>query len=217
MQPDRSRLIHYLPLSGAGAAGLLVALVAMLVPGPSLEAVVEGSGIAALLPVAAPPLGTTARAVLALGGGLAVAAVSWAALYLLFGPGGPFAARKRPGQQFVRRADAHPDAPPRRPLSAAAELAAPPEPAAVVAEQPLPADLDVPLAAFDPTAVLPMPREPARSLKPLAPVLAPGERMETFALAKPVRSTPIPTTDAPPTIDALLRRLEQGARRRAAG
>lgn len=211
-------LTRAIPLIGAVAAGTTVALAAVAIPVSWLENVVSGSGLPALLTVAEPPLGVTARAMLALGGGVVTAAVVWAALYLLFGPGGPLAAkpRVRGAAPVVRRADAHPDAPPRWPLSAA-ELATPPEPAAV--EQPLPADLDMPLANFDPRAVLPVPREPVRAVKPLAviapPVLEPGERLDTFKLTPPP-PPPAALPEAPPTIDALLRRLEQGAQRKAA-
>ena len=213
VQAFRPHLTRAIPTIGALASGVAVALVAIAVPGAWLENVVSGSGLPALLPVAEPPLGLTARAVLALSGGIAAAAVVWAALYLLFGPGGPFTAkpRARGTAPTVRRADAHPDAPPRWPLSAA-ELAAPPEPPAL--EKPLPADLDVPLAHFDPTAVLPVPREPVRALKPLAPALEPGERMQTFKLTPPPPPA-APGPEEPPSIDALLRRLEQGAQRKA--
>lgn len=220
MQAIRPGLIRSLPLLGAGAAGVLVALTCVAVPTTWLEHAAVTSGAAAVLPVAEPPLGATARAVLALGGGLAVAAVVWAALYLLVGPGGPLSLgakprttpRAKPGKAVptVRRADAHPDAPPRWPLSAT-ELPAPPPPV----EQELPADLDVPLAAFDPHAVPPVPMAPVRPVKPLAPELAPGERMETFALKPPARPV-VPDPEEKPSIDALLRRLEQGAQRRVA-
>lgn len=206
------------PPVGAAALGTTVALLALVIPGAWLEGAVSGSGLPALLPVAAPPLGGTARVLLALGGGAVVAAVAWAALYLLFGPGGPLAMRTvTRTAPTVRRADAHPDAPPRWPLTAA-ELASPTVPVATEplpeAEQPLPADLDVPLAQFDPAAVLPVPREPARALKPLAPALEPGERMETFKLTPPPPPVQPEPSDEPPSIDALLRRLEAGAARR---
>ncbi|MDB5696644.1 MAG: hypothetical protein JWN21_2187 [Sphingomonas bacterium] len=216
----KSDLIRQAPFIGAGLAGGLFALGAIALPTAWLEDAVTGSAIAAVLTVAEPPLGATARAVLALVGGVAFAAVTWAALYLLMGPGGPLAAKKTSGSArrqtpTVRRADAHPDAPPRWPLSAT-ELPAPPPPVAVApVQQDLPADLDMPLAAFDPAAVLPVPMTPSEAVKPLAPALAPGERMETFALAIPARPAP-PPSDEPPSIDALLRRLEQGAQRRVA-
>lgn len=212
VQTSHSRLIASLPAVIGGGAGLLVGVVAAVLPVTMLEALVESSGLASVLPVAAPPLGVTARAVLALGGGVGVAAVLWAALYLLVGPGGPLAVKSGvAGVPSVRRADAHPDAPPRWPLS----LGAPP-PAPLPVEQDMPSDLDTPLAAFDPAALPPVPMEPVRALKPLAPAvpLQPGERLETFTLSPP---PPVSAArkDEAPSIDALLRRLEQGARRRA--
>lgn len=220
VQLSRARLIQFtsrtMPAWGGAAAGLLVAVTAIVLPVAMLEGLVESSGIAALLPVAAPPLGGTARAVLALGGGLGVAAVTWAALYLLIGPNGLIASTPRAaGVPVVRRADTHPDAPPRWPLSAS-DL--PAVRTLVPMEQPVPADLDMPLASFDPDALPPVPLSPTRVLKPLAPVLAAGERLETFTLSPPpTPSGPIPRNDEAPSIDALLRRLEQGARRRTVG
>jgi hypothetical protein len=188
---------------------VLVAGACLGVPGAWLDSMVDGSGIAALVPAAAPPLGLTARALMALvlgaGGGLVV----WSALYLLWGPGGLFDRPAASDAPVVRRADAHPDAPPRKPLSAA-DLGTPPAP--VAPERPIPVDLDQPLARFDPAAILPAPREPVRVPAPL-PIrrepLGPRERIESFPIAPPVDG------DAAPSIEALLARLEQGARRRA--
>lgn len=196
----RQGLTRSLPLTGAAVAGVVVTLLCAMLPGGWLNALFAGIGLPKL--------------VLALAAGIIVGAVVWAALYLLFGPGGPFAhARPRAAAtaaiQTIRRADAHPDAPPRRPLSAAVELAVPLAPPVVV--QPLPADLNAPLAAFDPTAILPVPREPVRPVPPLAP----GERMETFAL-QPDRPVAREPDQGRPSIDALLRRLEAGAERRVA-
>ena len=85
-------------------------------------------------------------------------------------------------------------------------------------EQPVPADRETPLAMYDPDALPPVPMPPAQVLAPLAPaMLAPGERLETFTLSPPPPPAPAPRTTEPPSIDALLRRLEQGARRRTAG
>ncbi|WP_425228193.1 hypothetical protein [Sphingomonas sp.] len=215
VEPARPQLNSRLPAIAGSAAGALVALASAIMPGAWLDGAIEASGLPAILPVAAPPLGLTARAMMALGGGIGVAAVFWAAVYLLVGPGGPLAARpprRADDAPTVRRADAHPDAPPRRPLTAA-ELASPPPPPV---EQGVPADLDVPLAAFDPAAVPAVPQQPVRALKPLAPSLAPGERLEIFTLAPPPPTQPATRYDEPPSIDALLRRLEQGARRRVA-
>ncbi len=89
------------------------------------------------------------------------------------GAGGLLARRARPVTEddedyvpVVRRSDRHPDAPPRRPLNAA-ELGAPPPPVDEEAvERTLPADLDQPLSAYDPDAILSAPREPLRPAPP---------------------------------------------------
>jgi hypothetical protein len=213
------------PTGGGLLAGGVVSAGIALLPTDTLEHLVWTSGVAALVPAAQPPLGPTARALLAAGGGLVTAAVVWSALFLLFGPGGflerkprvktaavPSASR----MPNVRRADAHPDAPPRRPMTAAdlgtplMEVGTPP------VEQPLPADLDQPLAAFDPAALAVPTHESART----APALAPGERIETFALTPPPPATAPRAARREPasaqSIDALLRRLEEGAGRRSA-
>ncbi|MEG8025166.1 hypothetical protein QP162_13415 [Sphingomonas aurantiaca] len=103
------------------AGGLITAIGVVAISTETLESLVWTTGVAALVPAAAPPLGMTARALLALGSGLLVAALLWSSLFLLFGPGG-FLVRRAPredGVPVIRRADAHPDAPPRKPMSAA--------------------------------------------------------------------------------------------------
>ena len=222
--PGARRLAALLP-TGAGllaalaAAGTLAAL-----PIGLLERLVWTSGLATLLPAAQPPLGGTARACLALGIGAVAGAVTWSALFLLFGPGGLLAPRPAAdvaAEPRIRRGDAHPDAPPLRPMTAAdlgtplMERTAPPR------EQPLPADLDQPLAAFDPAAVPDRPRTPALPVAPLGSRWAAGERIETFQLKPPVVSAapaePAPRRKEPaPTIDSLLRQLEEHAGRRVA-
>ncbi len=261
----RQPLIRALPLYGAVAGGLLAAIGVLVISSDTLETLVWTTGVAALVPAAAPPLGMVARVLLALGSGLLVGALLWSSLFLLFGPGG-FLVRRAPredGVPVVRRADAHPDAPPRKPMSAA-DLGTPMMELGIGAngardERTIPADLDLPLAAFDPKAILPVPMEPVRPVAPLAqPMVAPVVEMPrsaepaTFVTApapKPVERpveialeqdapepvyeaapepmpemiapTPIarpgrppaePTT--PPTIEALLLRLEQGALKR---
>lgn len=199
-----------LPLVGGVASGLFVAAAFASMPAPLLESVVELAALPAMIAAAQPPLGATARLLLAGCSGLFVGATVWAALYLLFGPGGPFAkAGGADGMPQVRVADAHPDAPPRKPFSAA-DFGAPPPPAAAPppVEQPLPRDLDQPLAAFDPAAI------PAAPMQPVRPVfrraaLARGERIESFEISpRHAEET------GAPSIEALLERLEQGTLRR---
>lgn len=204
-----------LPLPAGLTLGLGVAASVALAPGGWLEAAVRLSGAAALTSAAQPPLGGTARALIGTIAGVFTGATAWAALYLLIGPGGPFAREGgEGGLPTVRTADAHPDAPPRRILSAT-ELGSPPPPIAPPArstERPLPFDLDQPMSRFDPAAIRLEPMEPGRPVPPLAirrEPLAPGERIESVELPAPARDAA-----EPPSIDSLLRRLEEGTIRR---
>jgi hypothetical protein len=204
----------------AGVLGGGVGLCVLAVPASALEALVMGSGLPAIFAAAEPPLGFTARAILALGAGGLVAACAWFGLsvllgerFLSFGEADP-ADDDAVTMPVIRRADAHPDAPPRPPLLATRDLgrpfldplpvdaepivakATPVEPVAPVVpvEQPLPKDLDQPLSAFDPAAVpdVPMPApvtpSPLRRA-PRPPVFDEGERFEVFELT-PVRPRP---------------------------
>ena len=221
--------------AGAAVVGSGVAALFALMPATMLEAGVWASGIPALVAAAGPPLGTTARAVLALGGGAMAASVTWSLLYLLFGPGGLLAPRTRADAvPVVRRADAHPDAPPRRPMTAAEmgtplmEVAPPPSPPPPAlqstprVEQPVPANLDLPLAAFDPAAIPDVPLPPPVKVEPLARhVLAPGERIDTYVLTPPAPSIEprrrATAESAALSIEALLQRLEERAAERFGG
>lgn len=281
------RLTPNTALIGAGALGVFAALVAALMPGAMLESLVVDSGIAAFVAAAEPPLGFTARLCLGVVAGGSVAVAAWFALSALIDllQRAPALEQRVP---TVRRADAHPDAPPREPLRAGRDLgfelpagladepldlldlALPPEPviargtptpapfvAPVAPEpvvavqpaaptiqrdpvvQPLPQDLDQPLASFDPGAVPAVPLAAPRPVAPLvakparAPIFAEGERFETFALTPAPAPTPIelspaeaPIASAPAapsaitgpetvaTVHSLLDRLERGIARR---
>ena len=208
--PSRAAMMRWIAPVGGAVAALAVVLLFVALPATVLEDWVWRSGLPSLIGAAEPPLGTTARTVLALAGGALAGAVTWSALFLLFGPGGLLAPRaaSSDGVPVLRRADAHPDAPARRPLSAAdleddddtmfarPVTSAPPPPPPV--EQPIPADLDLPLAAFHPGALPPVPLTPVR---PVPPLRVP---------AKPAAEEPA----APPTIESLIDRLERVTRRR---
>lgn len=123
---------------------------------------------------------------------------------------------------IIRRADAHPDARPRPPLRATYELDLPawatpkgeapqegaPQEDAMDARD-LPADLDQPLAAFDPLAIpavpLPPPVPPRRERAASPAQRASAHRDAADRLVRP-------ETDA--TVHALLERLERGVVRR---
>lgn len=211
--PSRAAMMRWIAPVGGAVAALAVAVLFVALPATVLEDWVWRSGLPSLIGAAEPPLGTTARAVLALAGGALAGAVTWSALFLLFGPGGLLAPRaaSSDGVPVLRRADAHPDAPARRPLSAAdleddddtmfarpVTGASPPPPPV---EQPIPADLDLPLAAFHPGALPPVPLTPVR---PVPPLRVP---------AKPAAEEPAAPA-APPTIESLIDRLECVTRRR---
>ncbi|KQT33372.1 hypothetical protein ASG29_04755 [Sphingomonas sp. Leaf412] len=141
-------------LAGIGvAAGIATA------PGDLLDAVVTRSGVSVAIPQAGPPVGVTGRSLIALAIGGFVAAL------------GLVGRLRLPTRTAHRRADAHPDAPPCRPLRASGELgeALPiePDPPVPPAVQDMPADLDQPLSAFDPDAIPARPKEPVRAVPPM--------------------------------------------------
>jgi hypothetical protein len=205
--PRSQRLIRPVAPLVAGTIGLLTAIMFLAVPTDLLESMVIDSGVASVFSAAEPPLGFTARLALVLlcGGGVGV--VAWFALFLLFGTRTIVLARDggSPAAPMLRRADAHPDAPPRRPLFANTDLGTPflevrakpvhvdaeivaAEPVTLTskfeipAEQPLPIDLDQPLSAFDPAAVPDAPADwfpPPMQLKPPQSPTAPIRR-QTF-------------------------------------
>ncbi|MEG3088754.1 hypothetical protein [Sphingomonas sp. PB4P5] len=209
----RKRLTVPLAPLIAGVLAAFVALVVAVLPADLLGRLVLGSGIAAVVPAAEPPLGATARAALILIGGGGIGLVAWFAVFLMIGTRSIVLSGRGDAADAVpvlRRADAHPDAPPRRPLFATQDLGTPfldvrapvqdvvehmATPATL--ERDLPADLDQPLSAFDPAAI---PHTPIAPSAPIAPMAAPGplplrrpqmfderERFETFALTPIVR------------------------------
>ncbi|MDV3455618.1 hypothetical protein RZN05_01375 [Sphingomonas sp. HF-S4] len=259
----------------AGVLGGAVALGALVVPAPMLEGLVMASGLPAIVAAAEPPLGFTARALFGLGAGGSVAAFGWFALSILLGTRAITDDERAPESDAVRapvlrRADAHPDAPPRPPLLATRDLGRPfdargpladvvnvapalvetvpaekplplgardPAPEAVRGvplapqvdepvepiEQPLPRDLDQPLAAFDPAAMPEVPLDAPVVLPPLSvkpAVFEPSERFEVYELPTPPRAEPVPRNEAitrPETeasVHALLERLERGVIRK---
>lgn len=228
---DPRRLTRAAPLIGF-AAGAIIALLIAVLPQWRLEAAVSASGIDGFLSAARPPLGATARSALALASGVAVAGVV-AGVLLLVARWLPGPRTSDPNVPVLRRADAHPDAPSRRPLRASEDLGQP-LPIAPVAAAPseavaepmvlrsVPADLDTRLAAVDPAAIPEIPREPVRPVAPLvrlAPMSLPEETIETFELT-PIRRAPKPVAAPEPvratSLAVLLDRLEQGAARRGA-
>lgn len=109
------------------------ALSTLAVRGELLERIVLSTQLDLILPMATPPLGTTARLLLAVAFGLLGALLGWAAVRML-APRKAFSqtawqqARREKAQDSAplrrRSADSHPDFPARQPIQAHAELGA---------------------------------------------------------------------------------------------
>jgi len=243
--PHLKRLTFPLAAGAAAVLGCVFAVLVALIPGETLESMVIDSGIAAVLSAAEPPLGITARLALMLTVGAGVALFAWFGFYLIVGSRSLSFAKqsevmgKEDGVPVLRRADAHPDAPPRRPLFAARDLGTPfLDVKAAPIERLIPKDLDQPISAFDPHALrldpLPMPEPvaalkrviaepvpltPAPDLVPMAPLRRPAtyeafERLETFDL--PVQAVPPLATPAYAPIAPVLSQPEPVAQHREA-
>lgn len=207
-KPRRQRLILPVAPLGGAVMGLVTAVIFALVPGDMLGRVILRSGIPAIIAAAEPPLGMTARIVLALMGGGTIALLGWFALFLVLGTrtvmfGAEAVVEPDPdtgeGAPILRRADAHPDAPSRRPVFANRDLGTPflevraREPLDEAAALPisrgpvdLPIDLDQPLSAFDPGAI-------GKSV----PVMPATPAMPAFAIP------PEPTDDVEPVLSMM--------------
>ena len=116
------------PLSAA-AFGALAALGVIAMPVDTLAALVMDSGLPSVLQAAEPPLGLTARAMLAGGAGAVAALFAWFLAFIILGSRGISIGESADEDEarvpVIRRADAHPDAPPRQPLLATRDLGTP--------------------------------------------------------------------------------------------
>lgn len=241
----RQRLILPLAPLGAGIVGVFTALLFLVLPSGPLESLVVDSGMAALFNAAQPPLGLTARAVLALASGGVSSVLAWIGLFVLVGSRSVIVNRSRAdggSMSALRRADAHPDAPPRQPVFANRDLgtpflqvrAEPPVPVEIpvvapvavpmgpASDRAVPTDLDQSLATFDPASFA----GPARSLpvedfETTAPIPIRRDTSRTLDLiAAQMQSVPPPVppqaTESSASIRALLDRLERSVAQREA-
>lgn len=182
------------------AIGVIAAALVAAMPQANLDVLMWRLWLPQVLPAATPPIGATGRillALLVLAPFVAAAALAWRwrGHWRTLG-------RRRTVTDgavvTIRRADAHPDCPPRRPIRADEDLG-PPLPIITIApargvpepEQPLPVDLDQPLAAFDPVSIPDVPRQPSRAVTPLVTVvIPPREHDEVFEAAGPIVDIP---------------------------
>lgn len=217
-----------LSLSVAVMVGLAVAIAIAFVPMWRIETVVSETGLPTFLSIAEPPLGWTARAGLMLVAAVAVAVPVWIALRLLV-ERGPVALPSvdedvEEAPPSVRRADAHPDAPPRPPVRATRDLGQPfLDPVGPVdPEVALPRDLNTPMAMFDPEALPMVPAAPPPAVRPLfRPTVAEPEPEPDPEPVAEVRPAPPPLEESvadpvqpAPSLSALIDRLDQGLQRR---
>lgn len=231
-----ARLTRLVPIFAA-VIGTLAAVFVAVLPEWRLVILVEALRLPSVLSAAAPPLGATARTLLAVVAGGLVGGAAYGALRLALrlvpGP-------REAGVPVLRRADAHPDHPARRPIRAMEDLGTPlpdgeprprrpilvgrehgqpmpmraaadaPIPAPIV-ERTLPADLDTPLAVLDPAAIPAAPREPVRPVAPLArPAPVVEEAFDLIPIRRAVRAK-VEREPRPATVTGLLDRLEREA------
>jgi hypothetical protein len=112
-------------------SGLIVAALILMTPNPLFEAFIVKTGLPNLIDAAQPPLGAKARIVFALVAALAVTTGAWVALSIIVGRKrrehdvAEYRYRMSEETKPLRRSDAHPDAPYRRPIMAGDDLGAP--------------------------------------------------------------------------------------------
>jgi hypothetical protein len=183
----------------AALAASAVAFVVYAMPDREFGALVEMSGLPQILPAAQPPLGTTARFAALAAAGAATFALVWLVLRAL-------APKKKPASKAaaepveielapkLRRADAHPDAPSRRPIFAGHDLGEP---------------------AYEDVSFTPLADEAEAEV-----AAAPEPEPEPAAADVPEEERPVITTASvlaepePATIPELMQRLELGLLRR---
>jgi hypothetical protein len=197
-----------LPVAGLAAAAAVFFAFAM--PEELLSQIVSATGLPSILAAAQPPLGLTARIAIAVGGALVTFGLVFFLLRLLDRSGldSAFEPEDEPDNQAPRRRrDLHPDAPIRRPISAARDLGEPAPPAPFRPSVPIWLDEAEPVAAPVEAAAAPEPRpepeaEPAR------------EPEAVFEPAPEPAAEPAPAVAMPTSLAALMERLEQGLARR---
>ena len=176
----------------AALAALAAIFIAFALPADLLAELIGASGLPSLIAAAEPPLGLTARIAIGLAGALATFGLVVLLLRLLDRSGldTPRAARMPVSDDEapkLRRRDAHPDAPGRRPISAARDLGEPAPP--VYSREAAPAWL----AEADPVEAVVAEPEPE-------PVCDPA---------------PEPAEASPASLAELMARLEHGLARRS--
>ena len=198
---NRTSLIEQVPLAMATALLMAgsTAFFLLAMPIALIEGAVLASGMPAVLASAAPPLGATGRLLIVGTGATAMGGLTWIAIAQAGSLLQPCRGKARPARKSPspRRADAHPDAPARKPIFAASDFAIPIEP-----KQPI-------AAAWTELA-----RYEADDTLELVDVVPDDD--VTSAVAEMREAEPIAGSAEQPSIAELMARLEAGAERRAA-
>jgi hypothetical protein len=211
-----------LDLPVAGLAALAAAFGAFAVPQDILSRAVIATGLPSILSAAEPPLGLTARVVLAIGSAAIVFGLVFLLLRLLdrSGMNAAGAGEEEEAPPRLRRRDFHPDAPAPRPISAARDLGEPAPPEAPRATTPLWLNETVPVAApvFEPAPEAVVEPEPEPVYEPEPVAEAQAEPEPVFEPQPAFAPEPVaevwPEAEMPTSIAALMERLEQGLARR---
>lgn len=236
-----------LDLAMAALAAGSVAFVVYVMPNASFTRAVELSGLPLILPAANPPLGETARVAAAAFGAIGV----FVLVALILRALGKSAARPQPKPQRrsepveievplpkIRRADAHPDAPARRPIFAGLDLGepfdaatfeqdskaeddlAPAEDEFLLSEEdlhyPVAEEGDQEIASFDSLNYPAVEAEEAAEDWPLPSFIVPQEEAAGAEPAAPPPPPPMPepADGGQDSIPHLMQRLELGLVRR---
>jgi hypothetical protein len=233
-----------LDLPVAGLAALAAAFAAFAVPQDILSRLVIATGLPSILSAAQPPLGLTARVALAVGGAAIVFGLIFLLLRLLDRSGMNASEEKEvEAPPRLRRRDIHPDAPTRRPISAARDLGEPAPPEAPRDSVPLWLDQAAPVVASviepapasepEPERVARFEPEPISEPEPVGEVRQEPQPV-VASVPEPLPAPPVPEAafvpepqpepepapwpappaEMPTSIAALMERLEHGLARR---
>jgi hypothetical protein len=207
--------------------GALAGMLLLFMPEWRFAGLVHFLGIDQMIPAAQPPFGGQARKLAALAAGIFGVLGSWPLVRIaeraLGGKSGRKAKTRRavtiPTAPKVSAADAHPDAPPRRPIFAETELGAP-----LMSEEALASDGELVLGARDEALVLddldfsPLPERVAAPMPPVPETVqqaAPEPVPPVVASAAPVETVPVAAEADVHSIDSLINRLDVALRGRS--
>jgi hypothetical protein len=210
-------------LAVAAFAALSAGFVFFAMPEWRLTQIVLTSGLPSIIGAAQPPLGGTAR----IAAMVAASGIAFAIAFLVMANVDRFARRKpasveapvvQPIPLRVRRADGHPDAPPRRPILAREDFGEPAEFTEIaadepVAEQPAPEPLPPFLAPEQPPERVETAAETAPEPEPLELTQFDAIQPQSFPPAPPIVQQQDEEAEGE-TLSKLMRRLEKGLGRR---